>query len=170
MSIPNFPAPGRGTRFLVLASIVLVIGQASAQTAATAVSAPAAAIGVTDGESPGSRIEVTELKRGSGDTVTLRFTLINDSGEQVRVADLLGGVVSGYNVSGVHLIDPVGKKKYLVVTDSQKNCVCSANLSHALPAGQRLNLWAKFPAPPAEVGKVSLIFPHFIPMDDVPLG
>lgn len=170
MSIPTFPVPDRGTRFLVLASIVLIIGQASAQAPAPAVSSLAPAIAVADGESPGSRIEVMELKRGSGDTVMLRFTLINDSAEQLRVADLLGGVTSGYNVSGIHLIDPAGRKKYLVVTDSQNKCVCSASVPIGLPPGQRLNLWAKFPAPPADVQKVSVILPHFIPMDDVPLG
>lgn len=155
----------RGTRAaLAGGTLFFMAGLALAQSPA------AAPVAATEGESPGSRIEVTELKRGSGDTVMLRFTLINDAGEQLRLADLLGGVVSGYNVSGVHLIDPVGKKKYLVVTDSQNNCVCSSNLSHALPAGQRLNLWAKFPAPPADVRKVSLVFPHFIPTDDVPLG
>jgi hypothetical protein len=28
-----------------------------------------------------------------------------------------------------------------------------------------MNLWARFPAPPAEVKEVSVIFPRFIPID-----
>src|SRR5436309_1574504 len=34
----------------------------------------------------------------------------------------------------------------------------------------RLSLWAKYPAPPDNVAKISVIIPHFAPMDDVPLG
>jgi hypothetical protein len=35
--------------------------------------------------------------------------------------------------------------------------------------GASVNLWAKFPAPPAGVNAVTVVVPHFIPMDDVPV-
>ncbi len=45
--------------------------------------APAAPAGPvlasTDGDRPGMRVEVVELKRASGDTINLKFTMINDS-------------------------------------------------------------------------------------------
>lgn len=69
------------------------------------------------------------------------------------------------DLRNVHLIDAAGKKKYLVITDSDGKCVCSGGLTTALDTGKSINLWARFPAPPAEVREVSVVFPHFIPTD-----
>lgn len=129
-------------------------------------SAPSAfsqnAIATADGESAGTRIEITELSRSSGGTVTMKFRLVNDSGENASPYELMGNY---YHVGAVHLIDASGKKKYLVITDSGGTCVCSNNLTTKLEPGKSINLWARFPAPPAEVKEVSVIFPHFIPTD-----
>lgn len=150
------------------------------ETAPTAVapaatSAPAPAGGViatTDGETPGVRVEVTELKRASGGTVSLKFVVINDSTEKFSMASHQLGdskISDDYrSVGGIHLVDPVGKKKYFVVRDSDDHCLCSREVSD-VAKGSRMNLWAKFPAPPADVQKVTLEFPHFTPMDDVPI-
>jgi hypothetical protein len=73
------------------------------------------------------------------------------------------------SIGGVHLIDPVGKKKYFVARDSEGKCVCSQGIKDIAP-GASVNVWAKFAAPPAEVQKVSVIVPHFSPMDDVAIG
>jgi hypothetical protein len=125
-----------------------------------------------DGEKPGSRIEVQELKRVSGGTVMFRFTMINDADTRLNVGYHFGqqGLTSDYaSIGGVHLIDPVGKKKYLVVRDSKNACDCSRDLRD-LEAKSRFNLWARFPAPPDNVEKIGVIVPHFSPMDDVPIG
>jgi len=74
---------------------------------------------------------------------------------------------------GVTLLDPVDYATSLalqshalaVITDSGGTCVCSNNLTTKLEPGKSINLWARFPAPPAEVKEVSVIFPHFIPTD-----
>ena len=116
---------------------------------------------------PGLRIEVQELKR-SADTLLVRFALINDSTDAFAPNAKLGGLTFGYNTSGVYLIDGANKKKYLVVVDSEKKCLCSEGLE-PLPAKSRLNLWAKFPAPPVEVKKISVVVPHFTPIEDVPI-
>lgn len=146
---------------------------ASAPPAATATPSTPAVLASADGENSGVRVEVTELKRSSGDTVNLKFVLINDSDEQFSVASNYlgdGQVGSDYrSVGGVHLIDPAGKKKYLVVRDTDKNCLCSGNIANVDPK-KRVNLWAKFPAPPADVQKVNIVIPHFSPMDDVPIS
>ena len=118
-------------------------------------------IATADGETTGTRIEITELSRSSGDTVTLKFRLINDSGDNASPY----GLMEGGTVGNVHLIDASGKKKYLVITDTNDNCVCSGGLTTDLESGKSLNLWARFPAPPAEVKEVSVVFPHFIPTD-----
>lgn len=131
-------------------------------------------IASTDGEMPGARIEVMELKRDSSGTVTLKFVMYNDDastpigfatrdfGDQAVHADY-------GSIGGVHLIDGTNRKKYLVVRDSESNCVCSRNVA-AIEPGSKAMLWARFPAPPEDVKAISVMIPHFIPMDDVPIG
>lgn len=140
----------------------------------TSSSAPAQTSGplaTTESEqNPDVRLEVRELKRTSGGTVTLKFTIFNDSSEQFLISDQLGGITYGYNVSGVHLIDANGKKKYQVVVDSEKKCLCSNDLAYQMEPNAKLSLWAKFPAPPESVNNVTVVVPHFIPMEDVPVS
>jgi hypothetical protein len=129
------------------------------------------ALASADGEKPGSRVEVVELKRASGGTVMLRFTMINDGDKDLSLYSgfIQPGTNDHSNISGVHLLDPVGKKKYLVVRDSQGKCDCSQGLGNVAP-NSRINLWARFPAPPDNVEKIGVVVPHFSPMDDVLLA
>ena len=143
------------------------------QTTAT-VAPTAGAIAATDGEKAGTHIDITELKRTSGGTVNLKFLLANNGTEDLHMSSQFMGDNdvshdSYQDVSGIHLLDPANKKKYFVVTDNEKHCVCSKNIAPIKP-GQKVNLWAKFPAPPAEVTKVSIEIPHFQPIDDVPIS
>ncbi len=125
---------------------------------------------VAEGDTPGQRIEIRDLKRDDGGTVTLRFQLINESEQDI-------GACSSYRdasvdpcgtVGAVHLIDAANKKKYLVVRDAQKLCVCSTGLK-TLRKGDRANAWAKFPAPPDAVQKVTVVVPGFEPVENVPI-
>lgn len=147
----------------------------TATTATTASAAPTSgAIASTDGEQAGVRVDVTELKRTSGGTVTLKFVIANSSPESFpigghRLGDSSVSNDSYRDVSGIHLVDPVNKKKYFVVTDAEKRCLCSKDAKDVAP-GERIALWAKFPAPPTEVTKVIIEVPHFQPMDDVPIS
>lgn len=143
----------RKTRLLAAAAFLVVVPApgAFAQNA----------IATADGETPGIRIEITELSRSSGETVTLKFRIVNDSGDKANPNQLMGG----YEAKEVHLIDAAGKKKYLVIKDSDGKCVCSGGLVSQLDSGKSMNLWARFPAPPAEVKEVSVVFPSFIPAD-----
>ena len=132
-----------------------------------------APLGEADGETPGVRVEVTELKRMSGDTLNLKFVMINDSAKEVdfnyNFTESGHSDIDFNSIGGVHLIDAVDKKKYLVVRDAEKKCVCSTGLKTLQPKS-RVNLWAKFPAPPDGVQKITVVIPHFQPMDDVPIN
>jgi hypothetical protein len=149
---------------LLFASNDLLLAQAKTE-------ASPAILATTDGESPGVRVEVTELKRVSGGTVNLKFVLINDGEKSMDFGYAFGDAGSpDYNtIGGVHLIDATGKKKYFVIRDSEKKCVCSRDLKGVTPKS-RMNLWAKFPAPPENVEKITVVIPHFMPMDDVPIS
>jgi hypothetical protein len=150
--------------FCVAASMLcLLAGTLSAQTP----------LGVADGETPGVRVEVTELKRVSGGAVNLKFVMINDSDKKVgfgySFVDRDHETVDFSSIGGVHLIDAAGKKKYFVIRDAEKKCVCSQKLADLQPKS-RMNLWAKFPAPPDDVQKITVVIPHFQPIDDVPIS
>ena len=128
------------------------------------------AIASAEGTIPGTRIEVTELKRTSGGTLTLRFTIVNDSTTtlDVQAVQSMLDMSRGYTVSNVHLIDPAGRKKYFTAKDAEGKCVCSI-FSFVKP-GERFNHWAKFAAPPDDVQKLSVVIPPFAPADDVPIS
>jgi len=133
--------------------------------------ASSAVLATADGEAPGLRVEVMELKRVSGGTVNLKFVMINDSDKSMSFGYrfIEPGTQDYANIGGVHLIDAAGKKKYFVVRDSAKSCVCSKGLTDLEPKS-RMNLWAKFPAPPDNVEKIGVVIPHFMPLDDVSIS
>jgi hypothetical protein len=127
---------------------------------------PAAAAELAgQGQSPGSKVVVTGLTRDAGGTLTLRFQISNDGDAKVKTYGVLGEY---FTLDKLNLIDAANKKKYLVVKDSDGKCVCS-ELKEDLNKGTRFNLWAKFPAPPADVQKISVIVPSFEPIESVPI-
>jgi hypothetical protein len=133
--------------------------------------APRASLATAEGSTPGLQAELTELRRSSGGTVTLRFTVVNATGSVANLsslADLQDLTAAGARIGGVHLIDPVGKKKYFVARDAENACVCSG--APVIMQGASANLWAKFPAPPEDVQRISVVLPGFSPMDDVPIS
>ncbi|HEV8714831.1 MAG TPA: hypothetical protein VGX03_18630 [Candidatus Binatia bacterium] len=159
---------------------ILILGLCGAVTCFVTGSASAeTALASAEGEKDPLHLEVTELKRTSGGTVSLKFTVTNTGDKVVNFGSeyfadseyMSGGHrEDNHTVGGVHLVDAVNKKKYLVVRDKTTSaCVCSKQLDKLQP-GARLNLWAKFPAPPADVQLISVVVPNFSLMDDLPLG
>jgi len=126
-----------------------------------------------DGEKSGVKVVVQELKRTSGGTISMKFTIVNTSDKKFGFGYDFGDAdhsVADYNsVGGVHLVDEAGKKKYFVVRDTEGKCICSRDVKELKP-GENANLWARFPAPPDDVQKIAIVIPHFQPMDDVPLS
>jgi hypothetical protein len=153
----------------------------SAPQIATSPAAPGAApvapaavvIATADGEKAGTRVDITELKRSSDNTLTLRMAMVNDSPEPLafnyNYGDPDHSIKDFNSIGGVTLLDGANKKKYFVVRDTENTCVCSHGLKD-IPAKSRGNVWAKFPAPPDDVQKISIVVPHFGPMDDVPIS
>lgn len=132
--------------------------------------APAAAgspLAATDGDIPGIRVALTELKRSSS-AVTLKFTIYNDTDAEFSIyGKFTENPYKGYqNVSGVHLVDTVSKKKYFAVADSDNKCLCSDDVP-PIAKKSSVALWVKYPPIPDDVQKITVQIPHFIPMDDV---
>lgn len=124
----------------------------------------------TQGEYPGLTMTVQELKR-TANTVTLKLAMINDSKNEFGLGYNFGdgnGADFG-SIAGIHLIDSTNKKKYFVVRDSDGACLCSRAIANIPPSSQSM-VWAKFPAPPDDVQKVTIEIPHFAPLEDVPIS
>jgi|GEM_PF-1558248 len=152
------------------AATVAADANAQPQSATTGAAAPAnAAVASADGDQTGTKFEVNSLARGS-DVVTLKFSVINDSAATMYTGGKFNasGYSSNRDVSGIHLIDTVSKKKYFPLADTEKSCVCSHDVPD-ITANSRVALWVKFPAPPAGVTKITVEAPHFIPLDNVPI-
>lgn len=135
--------------------------------------APVAAQDVLYGEgaNPDLRIEVRDLKRGDGGVVTLRLRLVNGSDEAFDAScDMRDPAFddSCGEFTGAYLLDAANKKKYTVVRDSENTCVCSG--VEDVEAGDRMNIWATFPAPPADVSEVTVVVPLFEPIEGVPIA
>lgn len=145
---------------------------ATAAPAATAAAAPSG-IATADGEQAGVQAVVQELKRTSGGMLSLKFTITNGSKKRVGFGYDFGdpdhSIADFGSIGGVQLIDQEGKKKYFVVRDSDKKCVCSRGV-HDIDSGEAVSVWAKFPAPADSVQKISIVIPHFSPLDDVPIS
>lgn len=138
---------------------------------ATRIPLAAEPIATTDGEAPGTSIQVLELKVSNG-TVMLKFSMVNDSDagfDTASLRDMNVAKADGNAVSGIYLIDVANKKKYFPVVDTDGHCICSRDARNVQSKSSG-NLWAKFPAPPDSVTRIGLVFPHFLPMDDVPIS
>jgi hypothetical protein len=169
------------TTLLLLASIATLGGCSKKEEAAVpppqqqpapqpapqaARTASANALPSTQGEFPGLTLTSQELKRSSN-TLTLKFVLQSKGGFAIQYGFGESDKEFG-NISGIHLIDEANKKKYFVVRDADGACVCSHDIAN-IAAGSQSVLWAKFPAPPDDVQKITVEVPHFPPIEDVPI-
>jgi hypothetical protein len=162
-----------GLSGLVLAPVSAVSGDPVLLAQAAKPGAAVKAIATADGEAPDTRAEILELKRTSGNQLMLRFMIVNDSGKSFqfleRMTDPANSSKDYGSISGVHILDETNKKKHFVLRDAEGNCVCSRKLDDVAAKG-RLTVWARFPAPPEATQKVSVVIPHFVPADDVPIA
>jgi hypothetical protein len=155
---------------------------ASATPSATPDAAPVVE-GLASVDNARVRFIVTELRR-SGPTVIINARLelddpastqsaqVNDSFDDGLSQPLTHDQSEGTDVfDGVALIDPVGKKKYLVARDADGRCVCANHLSDAfVSAGAPVELQATLTAPPAGVRQVDLYVPRVKTFRAVPLA
>lgn len=130
-----------------------------AVAASTATSAPPVSTVIAKGEGnePGIKVDVTELKRTGNGMVTLRMNFTNDGARDVSIS-----------VYEIGLLDLEEKRKYSPVrgTDSPIDCICSEHSAN-VRAHETKRAWVRFPAPPATVKKVGIDIKGFGPIDDV---
>ena len=173
----KFPSPAASVEHVsIIIPKFLPIDDVPVGAAASATSADASEsrtiLAVAHGEIPGQRVEVSQLKRGSGGVVDLRFAIVNDSDQTVsfdyNFADPSHDVADFGGIGGVYLLDPLARDKHAVIRDPENKCACSQSVKD-LGSGERVELWAKFPATDTPAKLLSVVVPHFLPLDDVPI-
>ncbi|MCX3060083.1 hypothetical protein [Streptomyces beihaiensis] len=107
----------------------------------------------------GVTLAVTSARRDQGGFVTVSGTVTNNSGKFWIAADWKGDErelsVNGASLAGASLVDAQGKKKYLVLRDTQGHCLCTKFDGGGVQAGQTTDWYAQFPAPPQGSDKVT---------------
>ncbi|MGW0709018.1 hypothetical protein ACWD4G_24225 [Streptomyces sp. NPDC002643] len=102
-------------------------------------------------------LKVTSAVRGDGGFVTVEGTVTNNGSRSWVAADWRGEerelVNNGGSVAGASLIDQTGKKKYLILRDTEGRCLCT-RFTGALVQGATTNWFAQFPAPPESTTQV----------------
>ncbi len=141
--------------------------------AATPPADPAAASALVQEHETGVEVTLVELKRTSGDSLTMRWRYRNTTGAEARLTKAGSSWYDPYRLTGdSFLVDPVNRKKYLVITDAERVPLASKHgdwQGVTLEPGQTLSAWAKFPAPPPEVEKLTVTIAGVPPFEDVPV-
>ncbi|MBL1099103.1 hypothetical protein [Streptomyces coffeae] len=126
---------------------------------------PAADSSKSIGELKGPNgVEVTlhSAVRDSGGFVTVSGTLTNRGSEMFFALNWSSKeqelAKSRSSLSGASLIDKAGKKRYLVLRDTDGLCLCTTGLSGIKPNESR-PVFAQFPAPPKDVKEVDFQIP-----------
>ena len=110
--------------------------------------------------------EVVECKRQDG-ALTVRMRLRNTSDKEIRV-----DLISNRNYDTYYVT--AGSKKYLVLRDSEQTPLAPpadvfGKVSVQVAKGAAYLWWARYPAPPADVKRVSYFTPLTPPFDNVPI-
>jgi hypothetical protein len=150
-------------RLAVLLSIVVFAAAAIRVEAQK----PPDALDSTDAEWAGVQTDLLEVKRMSDNTVRVRWRWRNTADKKVHLfsSDEARDAVKVNS----YLIDPANKKKHLAVTDATGKVVGTALGYVDLEPKAALSVWAKFPAPPAGVDKVTVVIAKTPPFEDVVL-
>ncbi|MFD8077455.1 hypothetical protein ACFV3E_32950 [Streptomyces sp. NPDC059718] len=137
----------------------------SAKASATPTDTPEQILAQMKGEK-GITVTVNEATRDSGGFVTVKGTITNNGTDSFNASNWIGQELavakSGASVAGAVLVDPVGKKRYYVLRDTDGICLCTTKLIGIRPEETR-PFFAQFPAPPEGTTEVEFQLPTMPP-------
>ncbi|MYW64834.1 hypothetical protein GTY65_12265 [Streptomyces sp. SID8379] len=117
-------------------------------------------------KSNGITLKVTSAKRDQGGFVTLNGSVTNGTSHvwvgSTWKSDERELASNGGSLAGASLVDQAGKKKYLVLRDTQGRCLCT-KFEGGISQGQSTDWFAQFPAPPEGTTSVQLQVPTMPP-------
>ncbi|MDQ0932325.1 hypothetical protein [Streptomyces turgidiscabies] len=119
---------------------------------------PAADTVLAEVKAGGLTLQVTSAARDAGGFVTVEGKVTNGTGVPWVGADWRGDenelVKNGGSIAGASLVDPTGKKKYLVLRDTEGRCLCT-RFTGGVGTGDTTDWFAQFPAPPESTTKIN---------------
>ncbi|MER5761743.1 hypothetical protein [Streptomyces sp. NPDC002082] len=108
-------------------------------------------------------LEINSAVRGQDGYVTVNGQIKNTGSSIFAGISPLRGeekTASPASVAGATLVDSVGKKRYLVLRDTEGRCACTTGLT-LIKGGESVPFFAQFPAPPASTNEVVFGLPTF---------
>ena len=181
----------RGCGAALLAGVLLLAGCGDDGGPGPASAGPATGSG-TPGRAPSpavtlltskgtATLELRALSRTSDTVVTGHFRIVNTGSKPVYALDLgLGetgasdhpGLGDTLAASGIGLLDGRANKLYLPLHKAQgipgDTCLCAKLAGHTIAPGQAYDVYALFPAPPADA-LVSVVTPTGLPWQALPI-
>jgi hypothetical protein len=116
-------------------------------------------------------LSFTEVKRDSGGFVTVNGQMKNTGSQPFSNTADWGGVeegLGGNSLAGATLVDKAGKKRYYVLRDTEKRCLCTSGIN-GIDAGKTISVYMQFPAPPSKVKNIQFSLPTF-PPTNIPIS
>lgn len=103
-------------------------------------------------------LTITSAARGNDGYVTVQGTVTNNGSRLWTAADWMSDErelsKNASSIAGASLVDQKGKKKYLILRDTQGKCLCTQFVG-GVRSGQTTDWYAQFPAPPKETTTVT---------------
>jgi len=128
--------------------------------------APVATLATEDTNQPGIAADFTECKRKEG-VLSVKIRFRNVSSAPAAVTLINARNYEAYYVTAAN-------KKYFILKDSEGVYLTPradgfGSLSAQLAPGDQYTWWAKFPAPPPDIKKVTFMTPLAPPFEDIPI-
>jgi hypothetical protein len=161
---------------IVLTAVVVLTQPAGSQTRKSQTVKPTAsqpaAIATAEHEVGGVEVALMEVKRTTGDSVTIKFRYTNKTTDKKKLDHGGQGLDAWRFAWDAYFVDPANKK-YVTLKDPDGNPIAANHQQFGtgitLAAKQVVNTWAKFPVPPPEVEKVTVYLPGAPPFEGVAL-
>ncbi|MFI5802546.1 hypothetical protein [Streptomyces sp. NPDC051561] len=124
----------------------------------------------TSAQPPAGDNVLAEVKNGDGHTLVVNSAVRDSAGFVTVTGKAVNGKDGAWNptnwrgdekelransasMAGAALVDRAGKKKYLILRDTDGRCLCT-NFSGGFKRGEEKTFYAQFPAPPTTATKV----------------
>lgn len=129
---------------------------------------PGEPIATVRGSVDGTSLGLLSLRRTGPRVVTvkLRVSATRDTellGDHARIH--LGEDVLDDTVAALRLVDETNGRVHFPLRDAEDRCLCSS--FKVIGPGDTVDVYAKFPAPPADVSQMAVHVPGFPSFDDV---
>lgn len=135
------------------------------EPAGTPAARPTEVIGEAKGPA-GVVLTLRSAVRDDGGFVTVEGTVTNNGAKSFNAFTWRSKETelhSQSSLSGASLVDQAGKKRYLILRDTDGECLCTTGLV-GIKVGENRPVFAQFPAPPDDVTKVDFHLPTMPPI------